>query len=97
MNAYSNIFLCIIVIYALFAYSDTKKISLFNLLFILISSLIVAALAELKMFMLELVIIFLLYFFLSRGSTRKVVVIVSSLLAAYIGLMIVSSLGKNIL
>lgn len=90
-NGYTNIFLCIITIYSLFAYSDAKKIRMIDLVVTLISCLVVAAMAELKVFFLELVVIFLLYFLLSRGSLRKVVVIVSSVLAVYIGLMIFSA------
>lgn len=90
-NGYTNIFLCIITVYVLFAYSDAKKIRMFDLVFTLVSSLAIAAMAELKVFFLELVVIFLLYFLLSRGSLRKVVVIVSSVLAVYIGLLIFST------
>ena len=90
-NGYTNIFLCIITIYSLFAYSDAKRIRMLDLVFTLVSSLAIAAMAELKVFFLELVVIFLLYFLLSRGSLRKVVVIVSSVLAGYIGLMIFSA------
>lgn len=90
-NGYTNIFLCIITIYALFAYSDAKKIRMIDLVVTLISCLVVAALAELKVFFLELGVIFLLYFLLSRGALRKVVVLVSSVLAVYIGFMIFST------
>lgn len=66
-----NVFLCVVMVYStcLFIY---KKISLKILLFYLISSILIAAVAELKVFYLELAIVLFLAVCLNLSKVRMV-------------------------
>ena len=73
-NAYSNIFLCIVCTHMVIRYL-AKKEKLMPMLLTLGSSLIIAALAELKIFFVEIIIIILLAVLLSNPSARTVKII----------------------
>lgn len=68
VNAYTNVFFCILLSYYAIAYVDGKE-SLFRLVFVALSTLIIAALAELKWFYFEVAIII---FFVAAKRSNKV-------------------------
>jgi len=70
-NAYSNVYLCLVCTYILLQYLG-KKINIWPMLLTIGSSLLIAALAELKVFFIEIVIIVLMAVLLSNPSARTV-------------------------
>ncbi|MDT2822153.1 hypothetical protein P7H74_10420 [Enterococcus devriesei] len=91
-NAYTNIFFCIIVSFVLSRYFN-KKISLIPVIFILGSTLIIAALAEIKIFYIEFIFILIVIILLERATPRTLIILTISILAVTISLMVL----KNIL
>lgn len=84
-NAYTNIFLCIIVVFTIAKYIS-KKTDLKNLVWIVVSSLLIAALAELKVFFVEFVVIVLLAVIFSKPSPKTFKIMFGSVLGMAIGL-----------
>ena len=74
VNAYSNTFLCAICTYMIVMYLS-KKVKLLPMLLIFASSLLIAALAELKIFFIEIVLILLLAVLFSRASVRAMKIV----------------------
>ncbi len=74
-NAYTNIFMVIVVTRALLRYMR-KEQKIFSVLLVLTASLVVAVLSELKVFFLELVLIAILAMMMTKFSFRKVWIIV---------------------
>lgn len=70
-NAYSNVFLCIICAFVIVKYLE-KQIKLWPMLFVVASALLIAALAELKIFFIEIVVIVVMGILLSNPSARTV-------------------------
>ena len=70
-NAYSNVFLCLICTYMVVKYLE-KKEKLLPMLMTIGSALVIAALAELKMFFIEIIVIMLMGILLSRPGIRTV-------------------------
>lgn len=71
VNAYSNVFLCLICTYIIVRYLD-KQIKLLPMLMTIASSLLIAVLAELKVFFIEIVVLTLLAVLFSHPSARTV-------------------------
>lgn len=71
VNAYTNVYLCIISAYMLVRYLE-KKTKLWPMLLTIVSALIIAVLAELKVFFVEIIVIVLLGILLSNPSARTI-------------------------
>lgn len=93
-NAYTNIFFCIIVSFSLSKYFN-KKISLIPVIFILGSTLIVAALAEIKIFFIEFILILIIIMLLEKVAFRSFVILIISIVAIIVSLMIFRSILPN--
>ena len=80
-NAYTNVFLCVICIYYICKYLD-KKVSVKRLLLFLIISVVISAMAELKIFFLEIAVIaaFSVMLFKPNKRTFKMVFLFSAVL-----------------
>lgn len=83
-NTYSVIFLGAILCYKISLYFNSK-ITLFNLLIYLFTSLLIAVLAELKILYFELIICFILAILFSKPTTKTLI----SLLLCFIGIFFV--------
>ena len=70
-NAYSNIFLCMICTYMIVNYLE-KKVKLAPMVLTVVSALFIAALAELKIFFIEIIVIVIMGILLSNPSARTV-------------------------
>lgn len=86
-NAYSNTFLCIICTYMIVAYLD-KRVRFWPMMLTLGSSLLISALAELKVFFVEIVVIVLAAVLMSRPSIRTIKIILFGA-AGFVGAMAV--------
>lgn len=86
-NAYTNIFLFIICTHSLTNFICNGKNKGWTL-FINLSSLLIAVLAEIKFFYIEFIIIALMIFLLSKPSVRKTVAIVVTIVAVVVGLQL---------
>lgn len=75
VNAYSNVFLCLICTYMVIKYLE-KRVKLLPMLLVIGSALIISALAELKVFYIEIIVIALLAVLLSHPSARTIKTIV---------------------
>lgn len=69
VNAYSNVYLCLICTYMIVWYLN-KKVKIWPMLLTLASALLIAVLAELKVFFIEIIVSILLGVLLSRPSAR---------------------------
>lgn len=84
-NTYMNAYLCIMIAYVLVWYTY-KKISVIKMTAVLLVSLAIAALAEMKFFFVEFVIIVVLNYLLSKFSFRKLFTIIGSIAVLSVGL-----------
>lgn len=84
-NAYTNIYLCIICIYVIVMYIY-KKTRLRKVIIISVSSLIIAAAAELKIFFIEFVVIIVLAVILTRPNRKTFSIVVIAGVMLEIGL-----------
>lgn len=93
-NGYSNVFFCILLTYySLQCLAGKKPMRFF--VFIAISTLVLAAMAELKFFFFEFPIIVLVAAFLYIKKVRAVVVAVLAIGALFTGLQIFASIFPN--
>lgn len=89
-----NIFNALIISFTLNNYLTHKK-GIFNLIFAIISSLIIAALAEEKMTYLLFVLIFIISIFLSKFSYKKIVAILIAIVGLSIGMIFIKEYYPN--
>ena len=90
-NVYTNVFLCIICTYMIVNYL-AKRAKLLPMLLTLGSSLLIAVLAELKVFFIELVMIVVLAILFSKPSKRTVKVLAFSAVGSVAALALFSRL-----
>lgn len=90
-NAYSNVFFFIIVSFYISRYLRNRKY-LPKMLFIIISCLLLAALAELKIFFLEFALILLLELYFSKPSFKKIVICIISVITFIVAMAIFEKL-----
>ena len=90
-NSYMNVYLCIIVIISISKYFQ-KKTSIKSLLFIVLSSMIIAALAELKLFYLEFILIFILSIIFNKPSFKVFTMIIIGISSLFLGLIILKNI-----
>ncbi|HII4444041.1 hypothetical protein ACSXCN_02780 [Clostridium perfringens] len=86
-NGRMNIFLCILLCYQTAQYMY-KKCSIFSLLWIIVSSMIIAVYSEIKVLYIEIIIILLLTVIISRASKRKILIVVAGALGLLLGLSV---------
>lgn len=86
-NAYSNTFFCLLTSYAVCNYIY-KKMNLKKTLAILFSCLILAALAELKVFFIEFALIIMLGVLFSNPNKKTISIMLISILMAGVGLKV---------
>lgn len=88
-NGYTNVFFCLIFSYYALAYSDGRE-PLAKFLFIAASALIIAALAELKIYYIEAVVIVLFAFFCRAGRVRSFGMLAIGVVAFVVALQVFS-------
>ena len=93
-NGYLNIYISIITAYVFVLYSN-KKATLQTLLFVVLSSIVVAALSELKFFYIELVIIVILATVLSSVNAKSGIVVIVAVLTLFVGFQILTALDPT--
>lgn len=86
-NGYLNIFMIIAAIIALVYYIE-KKISITYCSAVLLSTMFVAALAELKFFYIEMIVVVILLVLTLKFSWRKVLIVTMGFFAIFIGIQI---------
>lgn len=86
-NALSNLFFCVLDTYYIFLYLRDRR-ALKKLVFVLVSSLLLAALAELKAFFLEFAVIVILVLLVTRFSFKKILLIVGSIFGLSLSLKV---------
>lgn len=84
-NAYMNIYLVILFAYY-FVMFQNKKASLRKFLLVLVMSLYIAAISELKIFYLEIIVIIILSFILAKPNKRTIILVILSLIGVYIAI-----------
>ncbi|MBQ9531650.1 MAG: hypothetical protein IJR70_06220 [Eubacterium sp.] len=90
-NGYLNIYIAFITAYVFTKYSN-KKTSILNVLWISLSSMVIAVSAELKFYFFELIVILILSITLSRLSAKNGLLIVAGIIAVYIGFQVLTTL-----
>lgn len=93
-NGYLNVFMAVIVIKAI-VYYLSKKESLLYCILICASSLVVAALAELKFFFVEFIVILFVALFISETSLRKILIFAIGLVIIVVGASILTFLSPH--
>lgn len=93
-NGYLNIFMIIVIAKSLLCYlSKEEKFTDFAMKFL--SSVIIAALAELKVFFVEIILIFALAILLTRRTNRKIRIILLIVVGIIVGVQIITVLFPN--
>lgn len=87
VNGYVNIFMCVVCIIALVKFLSSK-ISNLLLIATIFSSIYIAALSELKMFFVELIIIIVCLVILSKPSKKTILVVLACILSVYLGVQL---------
>lgn len=82
-NGALNIYLVIISAYSISRFSN-KKISIASIAFILLSSVVIAALSELKFFYIELILIIALFLLFNRMSLKNLFVFIGALAVFFV-------------
>lgn len=85
-NALLNVFMVIVTIIATVKFQQSK-LALTSFSIVLVENCIIAALAELKIYFVELVIIYCLVILLSRFTLRTIMAILCGIVIAYAGIM----------
>jgi len=91
-NGYLNMYLCVITAYVLVQYAN-KKTSLLYVLYIVLSSMIVATISELKFYFFELAMIVVLSVVLSSISAKNGVIVIVGILAIFVGIQVLSAVS----
>lgn len=86
-NAYLNIYMCIVVTISISKYF-CKKVCLKKLLFTILSSMVITALAELKFFYLEFIIIFILSILFNKPTLKVFTMIIVGVIGLFVGILI---------
>ena len=86
-NAYLNIYLCIVLIYVIFKYLNNKTTNAY-MLYILLSIMVIAGLAELKIVFIEMVIIIGMAILMNRKEERMRIIMKFGAAAIGIGLLV---------
>lgn len=91
-NGSLNVYLAVITAYA---YSEfaSKKGSLLNVLLITSSSIVIAALSELKFYFFELIVIVILSITLSKPSAKNGMLVIATVLALFVGVQILAEVS----
>lgn len=84
-NGYSNIFFCVLLIISISMFIN-KKANIKQLLFIVISTLALSVLSEIKFYFIEFVIIILLFVIFSRPNTKTFSILAISMAGIMVGL-----------
>jgi len=90
-NAYSNVFLCLICTYMIINYL-AKKVKLLPMVLTIGSALLIAVLAELKIFFIEVVVIVLCAILFSNPSARTIKTIVFSAIGFVAAIVLLGSI-----
>ena len=90
-NAYSNVYLCLLCTYMLIRYL-TKKTKILPMVLTIGSALVIAVLAELKIFFIEILVIVLMGILLSNPSARTVKTIVFIAIGLVVAIALFGSL-----
>lgn len=93
-NAYLNVYLFIINAYAIISFAS-KKIHVYALLAVILSSMIIAVSSELKFFYIEFAIIIVLIIVLSRTSFRNALIVMITVLLLFVGIQILSRISPE--
>lgn len=93
-NGLLNTYLVVICTYTISKYV-LKQSTIIELLWILFSSLVMAALAELKFFYIELFLIVLFVLLMSKQSNKKIMIGIGTLIALFFGMQILSVVSPD--
>lgn len=85
-NAYLNVYLCIVVSYAIYKYLE-KKVSTRYILYILLSTMLIAGLAELKIIFVEIIVIMAVSMIMNRKEKRIWTMFAFGLAGLVVGLL----------
>lgn len=85
-NAYLNVYLCIVLSYVIFKYLR-EKVSTWYMLYILLSTMLIAGLAELKIVFIEIVVIMAVAMLMNRKEKRIWTMLVFGFAASIVGLL----------
>lgn len=88
-NGYSNVFLCAIVSLVLCEFCDSK-INILRLCLYLVGSLLIATLAELKIFYVEFILAVILVILFKRFSIKSLILIICGIFGVFIGLQLLA-------
>ena len=91
-NGYLNVYLAIITAYVIVGYAN-RKVSLFTVLMITLSSMAIAVLSELKFYFFELVVIVILAITLSSLNAKNGMLVIVTVLAIFVGIQILSAVN----
>ena len=86
-NGYMNMFMVILSTYAMVNFQN-KKWKLIQFLLVILSCMYIAAISELKMFYVEVVIIVLIGILLSKPNFRTIMIILGSAITLYIAIQV---------
>jgi hypothetical protein len=93
-NGSLNIYLVIICAYAICRFA-TKNASLIKVALIILSSVVIAGLSEIKFFYIELAVIILLFVLINRLSFKNVVAIIIGAVALYVAYKVMFSVNND--
>ena len=88
-NAYTNIFLCLILSYKVSGYFNSK-VKLINLILYTGAALLIAVFAELKIVYAEFIVIFAIAIFSKKPNLKTLVIILFGVVALFFGLWLLS-------
>lgn len=94
-NGLLNVYLFVITAYTVVMFAK-KKASLYALLWVVLSSLVIAAIAELKFFYIEFLIIVVAYFVLSRASVNNAFLLLGVVAVFFVAIQIIGSIRPDI-
>jgi len=94
-NGLLNVYLFVITAYSIVMFAK-KKASIFQLLWIVISSLIIASVSELKFFYIEFALIIIFYLVLSKASLNNTFLLLGIIVAFYVAIQIIGAIQPDI-
>lgn len=93
-NGYLNVYLCIITAYVIVQYVN-KKASLSYLSYIILTSIVIAVVSELKFYFIELAIIIVASVILTNINAKNGILVIVGIIALFIGIQVLTALDPT--
>lgn len=91
-NGYLNVYLCVITSFVVVQYAN-KKTSIWKVFYIVLSSMVIATISELKFYFFELVIIAIVSISLSSINVKNGMIVIVAVMAIFVGIQVLTAIN----